>query len=395
MTFARELLEAKLALEAELARPLYAWGVRYIEAWGSTLGNIGAHDKLQAITALELILTRHYARVTMVMQGRRPPSNPTLADAAPLRRHHLALANQVKKNAALIVASIDRDLMRGLTSTALFDANEPVDDGTKAFNIDVEVKDSRRQPGVWGVSSGYAIRMKDIVAKTLDKWKAKLKTIVTANTNGVSEASRAEQVLEIVPDGQQNVRLVKVWNSLLDGRERHAHHVAHGQEVPVESAFTVGGELLRFPGDAELGASLGMICNCRCFLSHYAVKPDGTRTPLHTGPSAPTRRYRKPQDTKPPVLKPTSVVTLNNGRTNARVVLGDGATFATLRQTTPSTIEVLINRRVVARAQIVNGRAVNITETSGTNPAYDIAGLIRRSVEASARMDRRPFSQRP
>lgn len=413
MSFERDLLDAKLALEAELSKPLYIWGVRYIEACGENGGHIGAHDKMQAVASLEAILARHYARVTMIMQGRRPPRNPTLAGAVRFRTHFDSLATQVKANAHMIVASIDREMARAMTATDAFDAGDWVDDGTGAKSVASyhETKDDK--PGLirwWGPGAGYVMRMTGVIGRVLEKWKAKLKTVVIANTNGVAEQARDAEVerkvphsdpgnatpppdepIEIVPDDQANGHIVKTWNSLLDGRERPAHHDAHGQEVTVASAFTVGGASLRFPGDSSLGAPLSQTANCRCYLTHYFLHDDGRRTPLHTGPSAPTRRFRRPGDTLPPNILPTSVVTLN-GRTRARVFLADKKP-AVMEQTSPSTIVVRRDGRTLARADIRNGKP-EITVEPGTQ-GLDIDGLIRRSVEASRTMDRRPHNQRP
>ena len=62
----------------------------------------------------------------------------------------------------------------------------------------------------------------------------------------------------------QVVSKEKMWQTILDGREREAHNIADGQRQNVDNPFVVGGELLKFPGDTSLGASLGNIINCRC-----------------------------------------------------------------------------------------------------------------------------------
>lgn len=399
---ARDLLDAKLALEAELARPLYRAGLDYIAAWEGIGGNLGSFEKLGHLSRIQAILTRHYARVTMVMQGRRPPKDPTLADACRSNQHLQSLADQAHRNAQLILASLDRELARDMMADpGLYSPDDDVvDDGmSKAWGLDeIETKDAGDpKTRVTGVTAGYVGRIKSTVLETIRKWKQKISGVVIGNTNPQAEEARHEDAktppVEIVPDSQATGRLVKVWNSLLDGRERDTHHAAHGQEVGIADPFTVGGALLRFPGDASMGAPLRERINCRCYVTTVHVADDGTRTPIHTGPSAPTRRYGRKPDGTPPVLKPTSVVTLN-GATRARVVLGDGQTFATLRQTSPSTVEVLVNRRVVGRAQVTDGRVANVTVDRTSPKTWDVDGLIRRSVEHSRTMDRTPHAQR-
>lgn len=56
----------------------------------------------------------------------------------------------------------------------------------------------------------------------------------------------------------------KTWHNQGDSRVRDTHAVT--REVPVGSPFTIGGEELMFPGDSSLGASMGNIINCRCFV---------------------------------------------------------------------------------------------------------------------------------
>lgn len=60
--------------------------------------------------------------------------------------------------------------------------------------------------------------------------------------------------------------LDKVWLSLMDGRQRDAHGGAHKQRRRLEQNFTVGGELMSYPGDSSLGASASNLVNCRCVL---------------------------------------------------------------------------------------------------------------------------------
>lgn len=56
----------------------------------------------------------------------------------------------------------------------------------------------------------------------------------------------------------------KSWFTMLDGRVRKAHNQAEGQTVLKSQPFIVGGELLMYPGDTSLGASMWNIANCRC-----------------------------------------------------------------------------------------------------------------------------------
>lgn len=65
-------------------------------------------------------------------------------------------------------------------------------------------------------------------------------------------------------DGER-VGMRKVWLSMEDDRVRPTHRAAHGQTVPVDESFSVGGHDMRFPHD--LTAPIGEWINCRCVLA--------------------------------------------------------------------------------------------------------------------------------
>lgn len=56
----------------------------------------------------------------------------------------------------------------------------------------------------------------------------------------------------------------KEWRTVLDERTRDAHAIADGQIRKIMEPYVVGGELLMFPGDSSLGASIWNTINCRC-----------------------------------------------------------------------------------------------------------------------------------
>ena len=54
------------------------------------------------------------------------------------------------------------------------------------------------------------------------------------------------------------------WVAAGDGRVRQDHADANGQRVELGQPFSVGGDLLLFPGDSSQGASAANVVNCRC-----------------------------------------------------------------------------------------------------------------------------------
>lgn len=239
---ARAILEAKLALERELARPLDQVCMAYIRARQSN-GNqpLGVYDRLQHLARLERLLLRHYCRVSMVMTGRRPRLNPEPHEAALSLRHMESMRSRAKRQAGLIVDSMDR----GFASEAPSAKPDLHDDGTSLFKAD------KPKPVGW-----------------IGKFRAKIPTIANVQTNGPAEEAR----MEIVPDDQANGKIVKVWHNVGDDRVRGAPHnprpsrfdhwEPEGQERLVTDAFDISGERMQMPGDTALGASLGNVINC-------------------------------------------------------------------------------------------------------------------------------------
>jgi len=56
----------------------------------------------------------------------------------------------------------------------------------------------------------------------------------------------------------------KKWITMGDLRVREHHAIANGQRRNLNDPFLVGGELLKYPNDTSLGASVWNIINCRC-----------------------------------------------------------------------------------------------------------------------------------
>lgn len=61
---------------------------------------------------------------------------------------------------------------------------------------------------------------------------------------------------------ERGLPLVKKWIATLDGRTRHDHGMADGQEVGLKEKFNVGGYKMMYPGDPSAPPQL--VYNCRC-----------------------------------------------------------------------------------------------------------------------------------
>jgi hypothetical protein len=263
----KNLLAAKIALENELIAPVHRLVTQYVRIWERSHGRMQAWERLQCLGLLEQILLRHYARVSLVCTGQRPPRNPKLEDATQSLRHMESLRDRAKQQARLILAGVDKDLGLAMVAYEGF-----VDDGTKDDEVEIETKAGVKER--LKITVGYVGRIKAAAQSALSRWRSRAGTTANVNTNAVAEEAAMEWAQRVVG----NAKLMKRWVSLMDGRERATHHEAHNrynsEPIPVSEAFEVGGSRMMAPGDTSLGASMNEICNC--FIGTTTVSGDVT-----------------------------------------------------------------------------------------------------------------------
>jgi hypothetical protein len=93
-----------------------------------------------------------------------------------------------------------------------------------------------------------------------------------AETVARTEVVSAANLASLATAQASGVVQTKTWLATNDDRTREAHADADGQTVPVDQAFTVGGESLQYPGDPS--GSPENVINCRCTQT-YGVAPAG------------------------------------------------------------------------------------------------------------------------
>ncbi len=92
-----------------------------------------------------------------------------------------------------------------------------------------------------------------------------LETQAPAETAKATEAQvLTGQPPSVTGGSPREVPVTKEWVTVGDERVRAAHVGADSQVVSLNQPFTVGGQLLRWPGDVGLGATAGNVINCRC-----------------------------------------------------------------------------------------------------------------------------------
>lgn len=94
-------------------------------------------------------------------------------------------------------------------------------------------------------------------------------TIARTEVHKSSQASLLEGT-KIVAE-ENDVKIMKVWNSNQDNRTRHSHRIINKEAVDMDGKFQVGDYQLSHPGDPVPGAQKEFI-NCRCFLTFKEVK---------------------------------------------------------------------------------------------------------------------------
>ena len=89
-------------------------------------------------------------------------------------------------------------------------------------------------------------------------------TIVRTEAHRIQEASRHDAQAEAVNKG---AKVVKQWDSTLDGKTRRTHRKLDGQVREVDEPFEIEGKKAMYPGDFGDPAE---DCNCRCIATQRA-----------------------------------------------------------------------------------------------------------------------------
>lgn len=101
-----------------------------------------------------------------------------------------------------------------------------------------------------------------------DELKIHNELISTQEVQTATENAKYTEVNELNTSLKTNQtiaeRIEKVWVTMGDLKVRDAHMRANNQRREINDPFLVGGELLMYPKDTSLGASMANVINCRC-----------------------------------------------------------------------------------------------------------------------------------
>lgn len=110
-----------------------------------------------------------------------------------------------------------------------------------------------------GITAGESIpQLMERISQVFEGRKSDYETERIART----ETNKAVNAGIVAGYEQGGVVQEKEWMAALDNRTRESHVAAHGQRVPLQADFEVGGEHLSYPGDPR--GSPGNIISCRC-----------------------------------------------------------------------------------------------------------------------------------
>lgn len=88
----------------------------------------------------------------------------------------------------------------------------------------------------------------------------------------------------------------KTWMTQHDGKVRESHRMAEGQMKDIDQPFEVDGQLLSYPGDNSLNATLENTINCRCFVVIQKSNAKRITPPKRTLSSPPFRKKNHRRD---------------------------------------------------------------------------------------------------
>ncbi len=255
MPSAQQDLNKKLKLEAKLRPTLQSFDAKLVRIFRKEFANNGSIlDVSELNNELSNILIAHYSEVSAIFSKRISPELPETVEITDSENdlieeallawlvveatRHAVLINSTTQEAALksVQSSRDDESVRELT-------------GVEAQRVQSRIAARNLQRNLSGRESGILMTETQTPAE-------------------VAKATEVEVLTGVAPSIQGGTGILsevsKEWSTVGDSKVRPEHIAADGQTRLVGQPFTVAGELLRWPGDSTLGASLGNVVNCRC-----------------------------------------------------------------------------------------------------------------------------------
>lgn len=370
-------LALKLRLERALLADLTLFAKLYLDAWANARTYGSVLPRATWIGKASEVLVRHYVRVIRSIEdGRIFETSERLEDVTS-RDIAGRLYEKARLQGQLIVDRIDADL----TGFEVEPVPAQADNRTfKASAFDLELKRK----------SGWSVAVISSLRQTWAKLKTRLPVWSNINTQDVAEEAAPRAT--IVPEDQAET-VVQRWITMQDEKVRPAHAAAHGQTVPVDQPFDIGGYKMRHPGDGNLGAPLSQIINCRC-VAEFGVMRNGEFVSFDVSTArgearAPRKPGSKPGSAAPRLPTQSFTFGYGKGPWRGRVVLSDGQSANyTVRD---GGITIRVGRKPIASAGVTRDTfgkwtLQNISVADGRTDRAQLETLLRQSVEWSNRL---------
>lgn len=260
-------LRDKMMLEIPFRREIDAFGRRVVREYVTQLADEGLHRDAneQWDEFLVLLLFRQYRRVGRIFGKRTGPRLPASLRTTPEEQSAINLALRRRfslrapEQAGIINGTTQRQMQAALAAALAAASRLFIESGQQLTRPEVAAQA--------GVNLGRGI-------------EGRKGSIVTLETQAPAELSKLVEtdILVGVPPERAatpstiGTTVKKGWVTMGDRRVRHfdnysgqfSHVMADGQIKKETEPFVVTGELLMYPGDTSLGASIGNVIRCRC-----------------------------------------------------------------------------------------------------------------------------------
>jgi len=234
----------KVALEFALQKELKALDRRMVNSFRASMmrGMVPrADDQLPQMTNT---LVEHYQKVVAKFEGRIDDQTPDEVSLTPDEKAVLAAAlttyisGRAPEQASIILNTTQSEMQASATI-----ANQSTEDQIERALV------------------ASALLSRRLVARR--------GTIAALETQAPAEATKSAEYDTMagrtpLSSERPEEDLNKEWVTLGDEVVRPTHVLADSQVQPIDKPFSVGGQMLRFPGDTTLGATIGNVANCRC-----------------------------------------------------------------------------------------------------------------------------------
>ncbi len=274
----RDLIR-KMDLEQKLIRELNKLNKRIVGNTVKTFADSGvAFDASQLQADFQLMLGQHYERTAKAFEGQLAdelPADIAATDAELLTINQALATYYVARSieqASIITITNQKNI-----AAAILEATQTRDDLGKPLPR----RDQAQEAGV----------------NTARKLKGRQQSIAITETQNAAETAKATEA-EVLAGKQPSViaasgapaNVNKEWVTVGDENVRDSHVLADSQTRDVSKPYSVGSQLLRYPGDTSLGATAENVINCRC--SSYV--PPSDFSAIRRAPGFPAFMERDP-----------------------------------------------------------------------------------------------------